>query len=243
VTVIGSTPQPSRFSQAWYRFLRQLGIDADDAVSFLASHPASFPHTGRIAGPFALVTGVNTKAHGLGRDPVGCVVVADDARPVRLSVYRNGALTLTSAAVIPVAHDVETYNDGADFSAGALTLPHTGRYRVESALWFAAGASGDRCYLAARLDSAVVAAGSRIAAVSAANTGCSIACYVSGTAEQVLDVSAQPNSTGASMACVTGATLTWLTIESDDALCVSSHDATNLTIHSARARNASFWVW
>ena len=191
----------------------------------------------------SITTGANTIAHGLGRAPVGHIVIADDARPVNVRAYRNAALTLTSAGTIAVAHDFATYDDGSDFASGVLTAPHTGWYNIESTLWFEAGAGGDRCYLGARINGTVAAAGSRIAAYSAVNMGCSIACRLRVTAGQTVDISAQPNSTAASMPCVTGGTLTWLMIKSDDSFAISSYDSTNIYAQSGRERTVSVLVW
>lgn len=191
----------------------------------------------------ALVTGLNTIAHGLGRTPAGVFVCYDDARPSYVETYRNNAQSVAQFAWVKIVYDTEVHDFGADHSAGVFTVPHSGIYTFDTSTFINytiptstivytrlhASTSGDFYGYLDRVGSA----GTRI---------CSQHETVSLVSGETVEFQLYHES-GASVPLRTGRDDVRMTVRSIEAYGFGTHDSTNIYVYSSRSRTMSFWVW
>jgi hypothetical protein len=217
--------------------------------------PQAYANIGRLVEGASLSFGSNTVAHGLGRVPVGWITVADDAVPILVAAHKNSSpqsVTQSEAtgSFSAALCQTELYDTGADFNntTGVFTAPHSGWYvfdgmvGLETALTDAATIAGgwydgtNTILTASTTQDGSVASGTGFQRFTLAH-----AMYLA--ASTTIYPFVWHNSAAARNIPAGYAAGCRISIRSDDAMAVTAVDATNLTIYSARARTASFWVW
>lgn len=216
--------------------------DFDAHVINYDAHVADlYAHGWTVLTDKAIVTGTNSIAHGLGSKPTQVVPIKDLAVPCFVEVYRSAALNLVNSVLTVIPFDTEVHDWGGIHSAGVVTLPHTGIYALDA-----------NCYI----NSALTAGTLTYTRFSGSASGNFHGSYIRepggthmvGQAENPSLISGETMSwsvyqSGAAPAAIrTGRDDIRMTIRSDDNWSEGVHDATNLTIWSARTRTMSFLV-
>lgn len=237
------------FDRPWYRFLRQLGIDLDSVTTDLATHEAltDSAHGWTALTDQAITTGANSIAHGLSTTPTQVMMVKDLAPPCMVEAYNDdsgGAQSIgTGGSETTVELNAEGLDVSGDFDTTTytLTVPHTGRYFVSWRLALTGFASGQWMYgrLAPSSSTGLFGDfehGSLNNLISSSGSA-----WISLTAAETVTLEAYQTS-GSSQNVRAGLDDTRLHVRSDDSWSMGTHDATNITIYSARARTMSFLV-
>ena len=234
------------FDRPWYDYLRNLGVDLDSLQSDVATNTAhtssAYGHGWTALTDQAIATGSNSIAHGLSTTPTEVMMVKDLAPASFVDATHNrvgGTQSLTtSTAIIEIDTEYSDWLGDFDTSTYLFTAPHTGVYFVETALTATTVASGR----------AIVAnvTGSSIGTRWFTGIPSSFSTNVLGSAQLMLGLTAGETLgmygyvTASTEVVASGSDETRFVVRSDDSWTMGTHDATNITIHSARARTMFF---